>query len=139
MVVFVLDTSALLRFADKEAGTARVAEIFTAKEAGTAKILMSAIHWGEVVHIILKRYGLDNAEESLSKFRALAIEIVPVTEQRAERTAAVRHKYKIPYADAFGVELAGDSPDHRLVTAEFDVKPASQDISIEFLPAKLKT
>ncbi len=37
--------------------------------------------------------------------------------------------------DAFGAELA-DSPDHVLVTADFDLKSAHKDIKIEFLPAK---
>jgi predicted nucleic acid-binding protein len=136
MVVFVLDTSALFRFVDKEAGTDRIAEIFAAKEAGKAKVLMSAVHWGEVVHILYRRYGLNGADKPLAEFRVLAIEVIPATEQRAERTAAIRHRYKIPYADAFGVELASDSAHHCLVTADFDVKPAAQDIFIEFLPIK---
>jgi hypothetical protein len=40
---------------------------------------------------------------------------------------------KIPYADAFEVELASDSADHVLLTADFDVKPAACDVKIEFL------
>ncbi len=39
---------------------------------------------------------------------------------------------------AFGVELAADSAEHILVTADFDVKPAERDVHIEFLPVKLK-
>lgn len=138
MVVFVLDTSALLRFVDNEAGADRVTEIFNAQEAETAQVLMSAIHWGEVVGVILKRHGPDRLEDAVSRIRGLAIEIVPVSEQNAEQTALIRFKYKIPYADAFGVELAAKSPDHILVTADFDVKPAAQDIAIEFLPIKPK-
>jgi hypothetical protein len=43
---------------------------------------------------------------------------------------------RVPYADAFGVDLASDSPGHVLLTADFDVAPAKQDVRIEFLPAK---
>jgi hypothetical protein len=46
-------------------------------------------------------------------------------------------EHGIPYADAFGVELAGDSTEHILVTADFDAKPAADRIRIEFLPPKL--
>jgi hypothetical protein len=35
-----------------------------------------------------------------------------------------------------GIELASDTPDHRLIAAHFDLKPAEQDIAIEFLPPK---
>jgi hypothetical protein len=37
-----------------------------------------------------------------------------------------------------GIELASDTPDHRLIAADFDFKPAEQDIAIEFLPPKPK-
>jgi hypothetical protein len=64
--------------------------------------------------------------------------VVPVTQERAARAAALSLRYKIPYVDSFALELASDTPDHRLVTADFDFKPAEQDISIEFLPPKPK-
>jgi hypothetical protein len=38
--------------------------------------------------------------------------------------------------DAFGIELASGSRDQLFVTADFDFKPASRDVTIEFLPAK---
>ena len=138
MVTFVLDTSAIFRYVDNEAGADRVTEIFQAQASGTARIVLSAIHWGEVAGIVLKRQGTQAVDTVLTGLRSLPLEIVPATANRAERCAFVKFKYKIPYADAFGVELAGTSPDHILVTADFDVKPAAQDISIEFLPLKPK-
>jgi hypothetical protein len=48
----------------------------------------------------------------------------------------IKLKRDLPYVDAFGVELAGDSGDHIFVTADFDFKPAARDVTIEFLPAK---
>ena len=140
MVIFVLDTSALLRFVDNEAGSDRVADIFREQAAGSAKVVMCAVHWGEIAHNILKRYGPGSLEDSLYRLKALGIEIIAIDESRAVETATVRHRYnfKIPYADAFGVELASHSSDHILLTADFDVKPAAQDVVIEFLPPKPK-
>jgi predicted nucleic acid-binding protein len=140
MVIYVLDTSALLRFVDDEAGAERVADIFREQADGAAKVLMCAVHWGEVAHGILKRHGAAALDDSLHRLKALGVEIVPADEGRSARTATTRHRYnyKIPYADAFGVELASHSSRHVLVTADFDVKPAEQDISVEFLPPKPK-
>ena len=138
MVIFVLDTSALIRFVDNEAGADRIAEILGQQETGNARVLLSAVHWGEVVFIIAKRYGAESLPSSLATLKDLEIEVIPADEDRSARTALLRHKYKIPYADAFGVELASDSSDHILITADFDVKPAAQDIAIEFLPVKPK-
>jgi len=140
MVIYALDTSAFLRFVDDETGADRIADIFREQADGSAKVIMCAVHWGELAHGTLKRYGAAAMDDSLHRFKALGIEIIPVGELRAARTATIRHRYnyKIPYADAFGVELAGHSLDRVLVTADFDVKAAEQDIAIEFLPPKPK-
>jgi hypothetical protein len=61
-----------------------------------------------------------------------------VTAERAVSSAVIKHERGIPYADAFGVDLAGDSAEHVLVTADFDVQPAKQLVRIEFLPLKAK-
>jgi len=58
--------------------------------------------------------------------------------ERATRAAHLRTRYKLPFADSFGLELAYNISGHILVTADFDVKPAAQDIAIEFLPLKPK-
>ncbi len=139
MVTFALDTSAILRYIDSEAGPDRVAEIFLAKTAGTAEVVTSAIHWGEFVGVILKRHGHSAVQVAIERLNAVPVRVIPATAERAARAAAIKFRYVIPYADAFGVELAGDTPDHVLVTADFDVKPAQGAIAIEFLPTKPKT
>lgn len=42
----------------------------------------------------------------------------------------------IPYVDSFGLELAGRGLNRVFVTADFDFKPASREVAIEFLPVK---
>ncbi len=137
MVSFVLDASAILRFLDGEAGVERVGEIIKLHVASEARCLVSAIHWGEVSGTLLKRLGPQPAATVMDRLKALDFEIVTINAERAARAARIKVKRKIPYADAFGVELAGSSPDHLLVTADFDVTPAVNDIRIEFLPRKL--
>ena len=133
---YVLDSSALLRFLDGEAGNDRVAEILKSQLRGTARVLVSAVHWGEVASVTAKTYGEKAVESTLSRLAAFGIELVPATAARAVRSGLIKSALKIPYADAFGVDLASDSADHVLVTADFDVKPAEHDIAIEFLPRK---
>ena len=64
------------------------------------------------------------------------MEIVPVTGERALRAALIKVRRKIGYADAFGVELVLNAPEHVLVTADFDLKAAAHEVKIEFLPRK---
>jgi predicted nucleic acid-binding protein len=138
VVTYVLDASAVLRYLDGESGAARVAEIIKAHLAGSCQVVVSAIHWGEIAGTVYKRHGRAGMDAALSRLSAFGFEIMPVTGSRAMNAALVKTERKIPYADAFGVDLAGDSPEHVLVTADFDVKPAEGDVRIEFLPAKAK-
>jgi predicted nucleic acid-binding protein len=136
VVTFVLDASAILRFLDGEAGVARVKHIFRQALSGECNVIVSAVNWGEVVGKLHKRHGPATAANLTVRLLRKKLEVVPATSERAARAGIIKENKKIPYADAFGVELASDSPDHILVTADFDVLPATNDITIEFLPAK---
>ena len=136
MVTFVLDASAVLRYLDDEAGSARVEAILRAHLDGKGIVIISAVHWGEIMGILWKRHGSEAANSTMLDLRSMGFAIVPATAERSQRAAVIRHRLQIPYADAFGVELAGASPEHIFVTADFDAKPAEQEISIEFLPVK---
>jgi predicted nucleic acid-binding protein len=137
MVSYILDASAVLRYLDGEAGSDRVAEILKGHIAGKHRILISAIHWGEVAGIICKRHGRAMVERVTSRLLSFGLEIVPITAERAVNSALIKIEKRIPYADAFGVDLARESNQHVLITADFDVKPAEKEVQIEFLPRKI--
>jgi predicted nucleic acid-binding protein len=134
MVTYALDASAVLRYLDGEAGSTRVAEIIKGHLTDRHRVVISAVHWGEVAGITCKVHGRQAAELALSRLSSFGFEVVPATAERAMRAAFIKVATKIPYADAFGVELASGSPDHVLVTSDFDLKAAARDVKIEFLP-----
>ncbi len=136
MVTYALDASAVLRYLDGEAGSVRVAEIIKEHLGGRHKVIVSAIHWGEVAGVTCKAHGGDATDLVLARLTSFGLEIIPVTGERAKRAALIKVRRKISYADAFGVELVTDAPGHVLVTADFDLKAAAQDAKIEFLPKK---
>jgi predicted nucleic acid-binding protein len=136
MVTYVLDSSAILRYLDDEAGAARVAEIIKSHLAGRCAAIIAAPHWGEIAGITCKAHGRDAMELVLSRLSAFGFEVVPVDAERAVRAALIKVKRQIPFVDAFGVELAAEPGDRVFVTADFDFKSASRDVKIEFLPAK---
>ena|SRR3984885_6244673 len=136
MVTYVLDSSAILRFLDGEAGSDRIADILKSHIAGRCEAVVSALHWGEVAGTTCKRHGTQAMDLALSRLSAFGLQIIAVDGNRAVRAAMIKLKRTIPYVDAFGMELAADSRERILVTADFDFKPASRDVKIEFLPAK---
>ena len=96
--MYILDSSAILRYLDGEPGAVRVSEIIKSHLAGRCEAMISALHWGEVAGVTHKVHGRQGMD--------------------------------------LGIELAADSAEHVFVTADFDFKPASRDVAIEFLPAK---
>jgi len=136
MVTYALDSSAILRYLDREAGAARVAEIIKGHLSDRHRVIISAVHWGELALITAKGHGHQAVDLVLARLWSFGFEIVPATAERAVRASMIKFKRDIPYADAFGVELVSDSADHVLVTADFDLKAAARDVKIEFLPRK---
>jgi len=136
VTVFVLDSSAVLRFLDKEAGWNRIAEILLAKGAGTVEVSLSAVQWGEIAGIVRKKKGALGEEITLSGLSQFELDIVPATGERAVHAAEIKQDRKIAYADAFALDLAMDSPDHLLITADYGFKAVVDLAQIEFLPAK---
>ena len=136
MVTYVLDSSAVLRYLDGDAGSDRISEIIKGHLAGGCEAVISSLHWGEIAGHTCKRRGKGALDLVLSRLAAFGIPVVPVDGDRAVRAALIRLKTSIPYVDAFGVELAADSRERVFVTADFDFKPASRDVKIEFLPVK---
>jgi predicted nucleic acid-binding protein len=135
MVTYALDASAVLRYLDDEPGSERVAEIIKSHLDGNCRTIISAVHWGEIAGVTCKTRGRRTMDLVLARLEDFGLDIVPANGARAVRAALIKLRRRVPYADAFGVELA-DSSDHVLVTADFDLKPASKDIKIEFLPSK---
>ena len=104
---------------------------------GLCQIVISAVNWGEVVYTLGKRNRTAPIEQIQGNLAFLStVRIVAVTAERAARAAAIKLRYAIPFADCFAVELASDSPDHILISADFDMLPAPQDIRIALLPVK---
>jgi predicted nucleic acid-binding protein len=136
MVTYVLDSSAIRRYLDGEAGCDRVAEILKDHVAGRCEAVICSLHWGEIAGQTCKRRGVKAMDLVLSRLAAFGIRVVGVDGDRAVRAALVKLKRNVPYVDAFGVELTADSGDRVFLTADFEFKAANRDVTIEFLPAK---
>jgi len=136
MVTYVLDSSAILRYLDDEAGAARVAEIIKSHLAGRCVAIVSAVHWGEVAGITCKVHGKQAMEMVLSRLSAFGLQVVAADGDRAVRASLIKIKRNLPYVDAVGVELGAGSGEHVFVTADFDFKSVGRDVKVEFLPAK---
>ncbi|MGP0017807.1 MAG: PIN domain-containing protein [Candidatus Sulfotelmatobacter sp.] len=136
MVTYVLDSSAILRYLDNEAGAARVAELIKSHLAGKCTAVIAAPHWGEIAGISCKVHGEQSMELMLSRLDAFGLQVIPADADRCVVAALIKVKRGLPYVDSFGVGLTAEAADRVFVTADFDFKVVARDVKIEFLPAK---
>jgi hypothetical protein len=101
-----------------------------------AELFISAVQWGEIAGRLRKRFGAADEDRILSSLLPSEASIVPASAERAVRAAGLKVDRNIAYADSFALELAMDSPDHVLITADYGFKPVEDLAEIEFLPAK---
>ena len=110
---------------------------------GEARLLMSAVNWGEVVTAISKRSGAQG-DAILDNLAALPISVADVTASDAAEAGRFQFCYGVPYADAFAGALALKYQTEAegviaptLVTADNDFRKIPLGtIQIEFLPEK---
>jgi len=126
----------MLRHIDNEAGADRVEAILQICLQGSAEAEIPAVQWGEIAGKLRKRTGALEQDRILKQVMALISRVVPATAERAVRAAALRIDRKMSNADSYAIELAMDSLDHVLVTADYDFKAVDDLARIEFLPAK---
>lgn len=134
MTTYVLDSSAALRYAENGAGAERVEEILSDCIRLKADLCISAVQWGEIAGKLRKRLGAPNEIRILATLLPSEAKVVSATAERAVHAASIKVDRNIAYADGFALDLAMDSPDHILVTADYGFKNVSDLARIEFLP-----
>jgi len=136
MTTYVMDSSAVLRYVDDGAGANRIEEILSECAGWRAELCISAVQWGEVAGKLRKRFGASDEIRILSSLLPSEARIIPVSADRAVHAADLKVDRNIAYADSFAIDLAMDSREHILVTADYDFKAVEDLARIEFLPAK---
>ncbi len=121
MNTYVFDASALFAFLQKKPEAPKINRILKDAMRGEARILMSAVNYGEVYGRILRDYGLDQALTTVRAVGPLPLEILDATPQRAFQAAEVKARYKLYYVDSFAAAL---TIEHKatLVTSDSDFR-----------------
>ena len=132
MKTYVLDASALLAFLQKTPSAYKVNELLKEALRERAKVLMSAVNYGEVYGKILRDSGPERALIAVQAMSPLPIEMLDATPQRARQAADVKVKHKLYYADSFAAALAIE---HKasLVTSDSDFRKLGHSFPLVWL------
>jgi predicted nucleic acid-binding protein len=107
MTEYVLDANAVLRYfgAGAGKGAEKVRSLFEQAERKQAHLSMSVINMGEVLYILLKHLDKERAVQHIRSLRH-AVTMFDADANMAVDAAALKHQYKLGYADSFTAALA---------------------------------
>jgi len=132
MKTYVLDASALFAFLRDKPGASKVDELLKEAMRGRARVLMSAVNYGEVYGTILREYGPEQALTAVHAVSPLPIEMMDTTPQRACKAADIKARHKLYYVDSFAAALAIE---HKatLVTSDSDFRKLGRGFPVVWL------
>ncbi|MBZ5707209.1 MAG: type II toxin-antitoxin system VapC family toxin [Acidobacteriia bacterium] len=132
MKTYVFDASALFAYLQKTAGGPKVGDLLKEAAKEHARVLMSAVNYGEVYGRILRDGGQSQAHLAANVIRALPVELLDATPQRALQAAEVKAAYRLHYADSFAAALAFE---HKatLVTSDADFRKLGHSVPVVWL------
>ena len=127
-----LDASALLVYLEKQHGYEKVLEAITHAAQTNHDLLMTTVNWGEVYYILIKHFGLEEAERVLMTIETLPIRLISVDQELAMQAAIYKTTKKLPYADSFAAALARIQKS-TLLTSDKEFKILENDIKIDWV------
>jgi ribonuclease VapC len=134
MATKVLDSWALIAFFEDESAAEEVEKLLVKAEAGTHKLLLSVVNWGEIYYNTMRKVSQEAAEHKAIEIAGLPIEVVPVEADLhlARQAATYKATKKLSYADAFAAALA-KIRNAELVTGDPGFKEFENEIKIGWL------
>ena len=135
MAVKVLDSWALIAFFEDEPAAEEVENLLVKAEAGTHRLLLSVVNWGEIYYNTMREVSQAAAEQTAREMAGLTIEIVGVDADNLDlvRQAAIyKATRRFSYADAFAAALA-KIKNAELVTGDREFRAVEDEIKIAWL------
>ncbi|MDD5765502.1 MAG: type II toxin-antitoxin system VapC family toxin [Candidatus Marinimicrobia bacterium] len=132
MKKYVLDSYALLAYAENEVGSQAVSEILKDALSGKSTIYVSVINWGEMYFIALRESGKIKAELYRNLFEEYPIKIIDADQKITLLAAELKATNRISYADSFAAALAKQK-DAELVTGDTEFKQLENQIKVVWI------
>ncbi|MBA2351168.1 MAG: PIN domain-containing protein [Burkholderiales bacterium] len=134
MATKVLDSWALIAFFEDEPAASTVEQLLIKAEAGTHRLLLCIVNWGEIYYTTMREVSQESAEKIAGEIANMPIELIGVETDLvlARLAAAFKARNKLSYADAFAAALA-KLKNAELVTGDREFKALEGQIKIAWL------
>jgi predicted nucleic acid-binding protein len=134
MATKVLDSWSVLAFLEDHPVAAKVEALLIKASQGKAKLLLSAVSWGEIYSSIAGVGGREAADSRVAELATLPIEVVAVAEDLdlARRAAWLRASKGVAFSKCFAAALA-QARNVELVTGDPELLKLKGEVKMEWL------
>ncbi len=129
---FVLNNFAVMAHFRAESGGEQVLSLLERAGKGEILLAMSLINVGEVVYLVSREWGREQARTLLDDLRTLPISFYDATEERILAAAWLKAEFPVSYADAFVAALAKELG-ATLVTGDPEIRRLEDTIPLLWL------
>ena len=105
MAHYVLDSYAMLAYFRNEDGREKIEQLLNDAVTDKHELYMTCINAGEVYYMAYRKDGADKAALVWKALQQFPIHITEVDLAFTHKTAHIKARYKLSYADAFAVAL----------------------------------
>ena len=129
---YVLDSYALLAYAENEKGADEVGDILKKALEDKAELFLCVVNWGEMYYIALREGGKERSELYKNTFAKYPITIVEANKELTLQAAEYKAFHKISYADAFAAALA-KMKKAQLITGDKEFRALENEVKINWI------
>jgi predicted nucleic acid-binding protein len=135
---YVLDAWAVLAWlGGEEPASEVIQDVLEKSNAGSIKVSMSLMNFGEVFYCIAKKYDLNKAKLARNNLLRMPIDFVSIDDKAVWQAVYLKARYPISYADAFAAGLACKLKAVLLSgDPEFELLEKDQKIRVQWLSRK---
>ena len=134
---YMLDTTALLAFTEKERGADRVRTLLRAGERKRTQVILSFMTFMEAYYRIWQKEGREKAEEVLALLNALPVERVDVSDDLIRLAGEIKALFNLSVADAW-IAATAIQQEATLVHKDPEFEQLRDRVALEALPYKPK-
>lgn len=128
----LFDSFALLRFLQKEQGSAKVHDLLKMAVGKQIPTLLNVINFGEILYTTQRRFGPQARMQVFIAVQQMGVTILPCPDSLVYKAAELKAGYAMSYADTFALASAIE---HQacLVTGDPEFRQVEHLISIEWI------
>jgi predicted nucleic acid-binding protein len=121
-----------MAYLEKEPGYEKIKDLFVKAAESGRNLLMITVNWGEVFYVLIRHYGIKEADKVQRLIETFPIDFIPADLPLTRQAALYKTTKKLPYMDCFVAALAKLNKGE-VITSDKDFKALENEVRISWI------